>query len=203
MRIIFLLLVVGLKSFAATDDFTVYINTAADKNLNMNSRWQALIKAASYAGASQLDQIKNFSKSDEWYMRNATLVALAKVNPQAAQVEAKKLIQDKALVVRSAAVEVIAKDLTPDHKDLLVAELNQPYNFHKKSSLWIRKQIVETISATAGASDRSFFVKNLFDSDKEVAEVSARALERITGERVNDIKFVEKWKTIVKEKNWL
>lgn len=203
MRMMFLLLVIGVKSFAATDDFTVYINTAADKNLNMNSRWQALIKAASYAGTNQLDQIKNFSKSDEWYMRNATLVALAKVNPQAAQVEAKKLIQDKALVVRSAAVEVIAKDLTQDHKDLLVSELNQPYNFHKKSSLWIRKQIVETLSVRAGASDRSFFVKNLFDSDREVAEVSARALERITGERVNDIKFVDKWKSIAKEKNWL
>ncbi|MBY0554942.1 hypothetical protein K2P97_10470 [bacterium] len=203
MRILFLLLILSIKSFAATDDFTVYINTAADKKLNMNSRWQALIRAASYAGADQVEQIKNFSKSEEWYMRNASLVALAKVSPQAAQIEAKKLIQDKALVVRSAAVDVIAKDLTSDHKDLLASELNQPYNFHKKSSLWIRKKIIETISASAGASDRSFFVKNLFDSDKEVAELSARALEKITGEKVNDAKFVEKWRSIVKEKNWL
>jgi hypothetical protein len=122
---------------------------------------------------------------------------------QVALEEARKLLQDKALVVRSAAVDVMAENLIEQDKQLLIQELNKPYNFNKKSSLWIRKQIVEKISAIAGQADRSFFAKNLFDSDKEVAEVSARALEKITGRQVDDVKFVEKWKSIAKENNWL
>jgi hypothetical protein len=203
MRTLFLVLIVSLNCLAAKDDFSTYITFASDKKLDMNSRWQALIKAAGSASGDQVDEIKKFSSSEEWYMRNASLVALAKINRAAAMVEAKKLIQDKALVVRSAAVDVVAKDLTQDNKDLLLAEFNQPYNFHKKSSLWIRKQIVESISATAGVSDRGFFAKNLFDSDREVAELSARALEKISGESMSGTRSVEKWQSIAKDKNWL
>jgi hypothetical protein len=203
MRTLFLVLIVSLNCGAAKDDFSTYINFATDKKLDMSSRWQALIKAAEAASGDQVDEIKKFSSSTEWYMRNASLVALARINPTAALVEAKKLIQDKALVVRSAAVDVVAKDLTQDSKDLLLAEFNQPYNFHKKSSLWIRKQIVESISANAGSSDLGFFAKNLFDSDREVAELSARALDKISGESRSEARSVKKWQSIAKEKNWL
>jgi HEAT repeat protein len=203
MRILFLVLILCLNCKAAKDDFSNYINLASDKKLDMNSRWQALIKAAELASLEQVDEIKKFSSNEEWYMRNASLVALSKINRAAAMAEAKKLIQDKALVVRSAAVEVVAKDLTQDNKELLLAEFNQPYNFHKKSSLWIRKQIVESISAVASASDRRFFAKNLFDSDREVAEISARALEKISGESINETRSLKKWQSIAKDKNWL
>jgi hypothetical protein len=203
MRTLFLVLIVSLNCGAAKDDFSSYINFATDKKLDMSSRWQALIKAAEAASGDQVDEIKKFSSSTEWYMRNASLVALAKINPTAALVEAKKLIQDKALVVRSAAVDVMAKDLTQDSKDILLTEFNQPYNFHKKSSLWIRKQIVESIAANAGISDRGFFAKNLFDSDREVAELSARALDKISGENLSEVRSVKKWQSIAKDKNWL
>jgi HEAT repeat protein len=194
---------IGSASYAAVDEFTGYINSAADTNQTMNVRWKALLMAAGLATNQQIDSIKIFTQKEEWYMRNAALVALKKVDFQVALEEARKLLQDKALVVRSAAVDVMAENLIEQDKQLLIQELNKPYNFNKKSSLWIRKQIVEKISAIAGQADRSFFAKNLFDSDKEVAEVSARALEKITGRQVDDVKFVEKWKSIAKENNWL
>lgn len=203
MRLFILTLMVSIQALAAVDEFSQYIQSAADNTQSMKVRWQALLTAASVAKADQIDAIKSFAKHDEWYMRNATLIALKKVSMAAAIDEARNLLKDRALVVRSAAVDIMAEDLTEDNKQLLIGELNKPYNFNKKSSLWIRKQIIEKITAIAQQKDKAFFARNLFDSDKEVAELSAHALEKITGRQVTDAKFVEKWQGIVKDNNWL
>lgn len=206
MRKLFLCLFFASQAHAAVDDFTININSAANSKLGMNSRWVALIKAAKLASIDQfeqLDQIRKFSESKEWYMRNATLVALSKINHVAAMAEAKKLLYDKSLVVRSAAVEIIATQLSEENKNILVAEMSKAYNFHKSSSLWIRKQIVEKLSIAASLADRDFFVKGLFDSDKEIARMSAKILSEITGEQIEGSGLVEKWQVLVKQNNWL
>lgn len=203
MRFVLLFLFCTTQAYAAADEFSVYIESASNNKLGMNSRWSALIKAAQYANADQqFDQIRKFSSNKDWYMRNASLVALHKVNAVLAMTEAKKLLQDKALVVRSAAVEILATNLNDENKTILVQELGKHYNFNKKSSLWIRKQIVEKLALSAGVNDRHFFVKNLFDSDKEIAHLSAKTLSKITGLHVEGSKLVEKWQSIAKKNNW-
>lgn len=203
MRFVFVFLFYATQSYAVSDEFSVYMNIASSNKNGMNSRWNALIKAAQFASETQLNQIQKFSESKEWYMRNASLIALSKVNLGMAMVEAKKLMQDKALVVRSAAVEILAMNLNEENKSILAVELNKPYNFNKNSSLWIRRQIIEKFSLSAGSPDRKFFVKSLFDSDNEIAQLSAVALAKITGQQVEGKKLVEKWQSIVKQNNWL
>ncbi|MEK6629005.1 MAG: hypothetical protein AABY53_10295 [Bdellovibrionota bacterium] len=206
MRFTLFLLIFSLKSFAVENKFSTYIDMASNNKLGMNSRWSSLVNAAGIAAdgsdEDQLKQIKNFVNSKEWYLRNAAMIALSKINPLEAMIEAKKLLRDKALVVRSAAVEIISQNLTDEHKKLLIAELSKPYNFHKKNSLWIRKQIIEKLSTTAEMKDREVFAKSLFDQDKEISHISAKALERITGMQINETGFIRKWKIIVKENNW-
>lgn len=197
----------GLQCWAGTTGFSYYIDRASNNKLDMNARWRALIKAGDLTNVGvtpkQINQIKFFSSDKDWYMRNASLIALAKINSVEASVEAKKLLNDKSLVVRSAAVDILAKSLTAEHKKILAEEFNKPYNFHKKSSLWIRKQIIEKLIVFADIKDRHFFVNSLFDSDVEIAQLSAKALEKITGQQVGDIKSIEKWQSIVKKNNWL
>lgn len=202
MRIL-LVLLFSVQTFASVDEFSSYIDSASNHKLGMNLRWAALIKAAEHSSPDQLNQIQNFSSNKIWYMRNASLVALNKINPVAAVAEARKLIRDKALVVRSAAVEILAANLNEENKALLAEELNKPYNFNKKSSLWIRMQIVEKISQSAGIIDRHFFVKNLFDSDKNIARLSAKTLSKITGQQIDGSKQIEKWQLLAKQNNWL
>ncbi|AGH96001.1 hypothetical protein [Pseudobdellovibrio exovorus] len=204
MRQMIVVLLLGLYAGAAhTANFQTYINSAGNKQLNMNERWSSLVKAAEVATAGQLGQIKEFSDHSEWFMRNAALVALKKINQQEARQEARKLIKDKALVVRSAAVDILAEDLVAsDDRRLLMEELNQDYNFNKKSSLWIRQQILEKLSDTATASDRQFFAKTLFDADKNLAELSARTLAKIDGQG-SETKSLQQWQKLVKERNWL
>ncbi len=209
MKFLFLSLVFVVQVHAARDDFSANINSAENEKLGMSSRWSALIKAAKVAKLEQVDhpekleQIRKFSESKEWYMRNASLVALNKISPLIAMREAKKLIYDKSLVVRSAAVEIISTNLSEENKTILASEMTKAYNFHKTSSLWIRKQIVEKMSLAASLSDRDFFIKGLFDSDSEIAHMSARILSKITGETIQGTRVVEKWQALVKQNKWL
>lgn len=198
-----LLIFTSLQCGAEPSALNKYLQMASDQNISMSKRWGALLKAAESADTSHVAQIRKFISSQEWYMRNAALIALAKISPEVAKEEAKKLLFDKALVVRSAAVDVIAKNLTPDSKKILETEINKSYNFHKKSSLWIRKQIMQKLSASAEKNDRDFFVKILFDTDEEISLISTQALQKITGHVVEGPNVIEKWKLFVKEKQWL
>ena len=209
MRFILISLFFVVQGYADVDEFTTNINSAANNKLGMSSRWGALIKAAKVASVDhhehpkQLDQIRKFSDSKEWFMRNASLVALSKISPEVAMTEAKKLLYDKSLVVRSAAVEIISTNLSKENKTILASEMTKTYNFHKTSSLWIRKQIVEKMSLAASLSDRDFFIKRLFDTDSEIAHMSARILTKITGETIEGSRVVEKWQALVKQNKWL
>lgn len=203
MKLFLILLFLSLKSFSTENNFASQIRLASDKTQSMTQRWNSLVKAADLANVEQINVIKDFSKSSEWYMRNASLVALAKVNLPEAQKQAKLLMHDPALVVRSAAVDVLAMELNEENKNLLFNELSKPYNFNKKNSLWIRKQIIEKFFNVAASADKSYFIKSLFDTDKEVALLSAKALEKITGKNVGSENFLEKWKALVREKSGL
>jgi HEAT repeat protein len=197
-----LLVLIGIKTFAAVEGFGDFIKMAGNDKIDMNTRWSALMRAAAVAEGSEIDKIREFTSSKEWYLRNAALVALNKVDPELAQAEAVKLLTDKALVVRSAAVEIVSHNLSDKNKYILIGEMDKGYNFNRASSLWIRKQILEKIALTATEKDQQLFVKNLFDSDKKISELSANTLERITGKKMDRKKFVQNWREYAKHENW-
>jgi HEAT repeat protein len=198
---IVLLMFVSFKTGASVEGFKDYIQMAQNESLDMNSRWSALMKSATVAEGSDIDAIRRFSESKEWYLRNASLVALNKVDPQMAEVEALKLLSDKALVVRSAAVEIVSRHLTLKNKSILVGEMDKGYNFNRSSSLWIRKQILEKLADVATESDQPLFVKSLFDNDKKISELAANTLERITGKKLDRKRFVQNWRAYAKQEN--
>lgn len=198
-------MVIGFSGsvFAAKEGFQEQIAKASNRKLSMSQRWAALLQATDLAQGNQLDEIKKFSQHSEWFLRNATLVALNKVDHSAAIATAKELISDKALVVRSAAVEILAQRMSTENKAILIKELDKNYNFHKKSSLWIRPQILGKVAEVAVQDDRNLFAQHLFDTDQQVSEVCARALEKLTGEKLGNKRFVENWREFVKVKKWL
>jgi HEAT repeat protein len=185
------------------EDYSSQIRIAKDKQLPMSARWKALTKAAELARYEQISEIKSFAKSKEWFMRNATLVALEKINVNHAMEEAQMLLKDKALVVRSAAVDVIASRYTISNRDMLAKELVQPYNFKKKQSLWIRPKIFNIIAAKATIEDRNFLTRYLFDTDEQIVKSAAASLERITDVHFDEKDQIKNWQSYVKKKGWL
>lgn len=184
-------------------DFSSQIKIAQDGKSPMSARWKALIEAAEMANYSQIEEIKAFAKSKDWYMRNAALVALEKINVNHAMDEAQVLLKDKALVVRSAAVDILAKRFTRENRNLMAIELSKPYNFSGKQSLWIRPKIFNLIASKAAIEDRGFYAKYLFDSDEKIAQTAASTLEKITDVSFQGKNRVNDWRQYAKKSNWL
>ena len=185
-------------------DFSALIKAAHNTSLTQTERWQSLVQAGAIAELDQIDQVIEFSKSSEWFMRNAALVTLEKIKGGDDAIEqAKILIKDKALVVRSAAVSTLSKKNTLEIKQLFAAELAKPYNFSGRQSLWIRPQLMQKIAQLASEDDRQFMARYLFDSDQKVAALSVEALEKISSVHFEPKNSIQLWQQYVKKSNWL
>lgn len=185
--------------------FITEYNIAKNEALPMSQRWAALQKASLLAQGDEFAKVIAFGDSKDWFMRNASLVALDKSGSDVVYDQAKKLITDNALVVRSAAADILMRLNNDAVKKIFSAELEKKYNFNGKSSLWIRKQMMNHLVKNATASERDFYVRYLYDQDLEIAALSTQALESITQIRFvaqNKIDLVNQWKKAAQQQKW-
>lgn len=186
----------------ADQNFATQIARAKNQSLPMSQRWDALIKSAEEADGTQIKQVLEFAKSKDWYMRNALLVALDKMGTDLVYDKAKILVSDKALVVRSAAVDILTRLESQEIRDLLARELNRSYNFVGKKSLWIRAQIMKNLVKKPYQSEKEYFAKLLFDNDTEISGMSMQALEKISQVHFEGENALSSWKKFVKDQKW-
>ncbi|WP_374074214.1 HEAT repeat domain-containing protein [Bdellovibrio bacteriovorus] len=181
-----------------------FISVAFDEAKPMSLRWRALMAAAESRGDKATPDLLKAGAHKHWYMRNAALVALSEVNPSQGEKLAQKLLKDKALVVRSAAVGVLEKSSSAEVRDLLWEELNQGYNFKNAQSLWIRHQIVEVLAKKPLDRETKIFAQLLSDKDDRVQLPAIRGLEKLTGVKLGEGRMAQSalvgmWKDYVKK----
>jgi HEAT repeat protein len=168
---------------------TVYeplMEIALNKSLPMNLRWRALTSAAMLRKDKSVPDLVKASQSSDWFMRNASLVGLVEFAPDQAVRVARNLVKDKALVVRSAAVDVLAKHGENAERDLLWAELKAAYNKRGNQSLWIRGQIVSELAKKPSLGEMNRFSGLLADRDEPVQKAAIGGLEKITGMKMGE-----------------
>ncbi len=165
----------------------------------MQTRWKALTLAAQLNPQRALPELEKQLKSPQWFMRNAALIAMQTQAPKLAQKAALELIKDKALVVRSAAVEVLSPDLDSAARDLLWDEMEAKYNFRKEQSLWIREQILAKLAQFPQSREASFFYKALREKNSKIHAPAILALENLNQKKLGKVGF----KTAQKRELWL
>lgn len=210
MKLFLGLMFFSISALAAIQDsastvFSTEYAKARNEALPMGQRWKALQKASEVATGEEFSKIVAFGNSRDWFMRNASLVALDKAGNDMVYDQAKKLIQDKALVVRSASVDILARLKNNSMKKIFSQELEKKYNFNGQSSLWIRKQMMSYLVRNPEKSEKDFFLKYLYDKDIEVAALSTQALEKITDIRLtgkNQTDLVQQWKKVAQNQKW-
>lgn len=155
-----------------------------DRKAEMEDRWRAVTAAARIGGRDSLPELSRAVRSEEWFMRNAALVAASNVDRGQALSWARQLMNDKALVVRAAAVEVIKNQRDMSSSTLLWEKLHAKENFRGNQSLFIRRQIVEALASLEGAGKEAKFVALLNDKDEALHAPAISALERMTGNKL-------------------
>lgn len=175
------------------------LQMAANPKKNLGVRWKSLTLAAHLKKQAAVKDVSPYLTAREWYMRNAALIALTEVSQSESQKAALQLLDDKALVVRSAAVDALGTDLTAEMRDRLWEELSAGYNFRKKESLWVRSQIAQKLALSPEKEEASRFVDLLKEKDSRMYAPCIAALEKITGET----KGTEKASADERRKLWL
>lgn len=151
-----------------------------DDSQGMEARWRAVTALGLLGGQNSKPELEQALRHKVWYMRNAGLVAMTNVDKGAAANWAKRLLSDKALVVRAAAVDTLGSLDAKSASPLLWQKLNAPENFKGKQSLFIRRRIVETLARLERQGQEAKFIAVLGDRDESLHLPAIRALERIT-----------------------
>jgi HEAT repeat protein len=175
---------------AGSKFYSHFSGVAFDAKQAMPTRWQAIMAMGETRHKNAVKDLQKASEQSEWFMRNAALVAMQENYPSEAQKLALNLLKDKALVVRSAAVDTLRRNATPEVRDILWEELNQGYNYKKKRSLWIRAQIVEVLAQAPSQREMRLFADLLSDKDQRLQIPAIAGLEKITGQRLGGGKTV-------------
>ncbi len=160
---------------------------AFDDKQPMPIRWKALTLGSLAQGSASKESLYKALKSDAWFMRNAALLAMQRIFPLESAKSAQQLLDDKALVVRSAAVKTLANRLDADGREILWGELDKPYNFKNKESLWIRAQILEALAKTPDKRELPIFARSLRDKDTRLHYFSVVALEKISNKKLGSL----------------
>ncbi len=150
----------------------------------MNVRWKALTLATYIGKEKALPLLEKSLTASEWFMRNAALISYKTYFPEKSQAAAQKLLKDKALVVRSAAVDAMGTDLDSKARDLLWEEMDASYNYRGKQSLWIRDQILSTLAAAPLSKELPLFVKALKSTEPKMQARAIVALEKLSQKKI-------------------
>jgi hypothetical protein len=172
---------------------------AFDREQALSIRWKALVLAAKIGGSSMSAEVRESSRSSEWYMRSASLTAAAQISVTEALSLARKLVNDKALVVRSAAVDILGESEVLKDREILWKVIEDTKNKRKGQSLWIRTQALNWLIKQPSRKDIPNFIRILKEDDSEMNLLSVMGLEKIS-----DFKFGSDTESISdKKQRWL
>ncbi len=144
---------------------------------SLNQRW------AEIQELGQKDLEKALS-AQEWYVRNAALVAIKSAPEPVVRKWSEKLLFDKALVVRTQAIKNLI-DLESDKSaEPIFKALNDPLNFRGTYSLWIRPYLAQALAAHPPKNWKNVYQKMLVDPDDKVQAWAILGLEKKSGLRL-------------------
>jgi hypothetical protein len=164
------------------EDFRTEIKEIAyDSERSLQTRWKALVLSAELKPELADLEMRKAATQSEWFMRNAALVGLRVTQPREARELALKLLSDKALIVRSAALATLDGVLNTKEREALWTELRQDRNFRKGQSLWLRSQILSRLAEKPEKSEARKFVAALKEKDQALHVAAIQGLEKLAG----------------------
>lgn len=180
-----------------------FVQLAFDDKTSMKMRWKALMAAAQIRKEKSTVDLVKASTDPQWFMRSAAMTALAEYNPTESERVAKNLLKDKALVVRSAAVDILSQRSSPEIRDLFWEELHQKYNFKNKQSLWIRPQMLTALAQKPKDQETGLFSRMLKEPELKMQLIAIQGLQKLTGMKLGDdhtspVALVQLWQNYYK-----
>ncbi len=125
-----------------------------DRGASVSLRWKDSQAWMTRQSSVNLQWSQEVIQNGDWILKSSLIGKVCKIKSNEAQEVLLQLLSDKALVVRSAAVDCLAQRMNPFVRESLWSAFQDPINKRGQQSLWIREQILEIFLAQPTASDR-------------------------------------------------
>lgn len=159
--------------------YPVLIEKAFDEKASLDLRWKSLTLAAAIRKQNSEPDMLRAANHKAWFMRNAALLAIQSYSQKSAEQVALRLLDDNALVVRSAAVSVLTKSSDAQVRNRLWAEFHHQKNVRNKQNLWIKEQILKHLSESPQPQELSIFKKLAAGEDTKFKKLAANSLKNL------------------------
>ncbi len=146
-----------------------------------DERWQGFLKWAEAKRDPETMEILAIKHKD-WLIRNAALVVTQTRSFEKGKLLAVKMLADKALIVRMAAVEVLKESVNDrEVRDNLWDALYATTNYHKGQSLPIRPMILGLLSEVPNSTETERFRSLAEERDPKIKIMANLAVQKISG----------------------
>lgn len=152
------------------------------KDSKIDSRWRATMALGRIGGRYSLPELERASRASVWELRSASLIAVSRIDRATASKWSRRLLQDKALLVRLTAVETLESVGDRTAIPALWAQLESRQNFKGSRSLFIRRRIVEALTKLESPQATARFARLLEEEDPQIHRSAISALEKLTGQ---------------------
>lgn len=192
---------VRVREFAKIQDkaYVFLARTAFDKTATLLDRWRAVTTMGRLDPLRFRPELDKALASSDWFMRNAALIALQTDERTRAVAWSTRMLEDKALVVRTQAVRNLIELNARESEPILWQEIGSKRNFRGKESLWIRTHIAEALARFSMEGRTRNFQKLLLDNDERLHKWAIMGLENSTGMKLT----AGKEPTEIRRQKWL
>ena len=177
--------------------------TAFEKTESLQARWRSITTMGRLDAIGYRAQIDRALVSPEWFMRNAALIALLADERTRAVSWSVRMLEDRALVVRTQAVRNLIGLNAAEAEPMLWKQIGDRRNYKGEESLWIRGHIAEALArltlTNQGSSRTREFQRLLMDPDERLHRWAILGLENSTGYKLSD----RKEPTEIQRQKWL
>lgn len=175
---------------------------ASNPALEERSRYIALMGAAKLANQpAKIRKLQNSLESlhrdPSWVLRSASLQVIQGLTPQSQnqtlRTLALKSLKDKALVIRSQAVDVVAQFQSPESTDALIDAALAKENHPGGKALWVPQKALKAITLLPPnlKSTRAWQLTPLLaqKQDQELSTLALSALESLLPQEASQIRL--------------
>lgn len=150
-----------------------------DVSASWQSRWIAAMALGRLGEAKAWKTLKAGLKDPLFLIRMASVQALGNTKDPSVAPIVRKVLNDKAMVVRSVVVDTLARLRDTHSVEALMEELHLERNFHRGQSLWIREKILEALGLIGDERAVPTLLSVLNEKEGKIRIQACKALERI------------------------
>ncbi|MGE4105968.1 MAG: HEAT repeat domain-containing protein [Bacteriovoracia bacterium] len=158
------------------------IKISSDQKQDDTHRYIALMAAARLGGDGAAPLIEPFLTDRLWMLRTAAIRTLSGLSRN--REVSKKIVQalrDKALVVRSEAVQAVERIYPKGDREAIAAlmeTVRDSSNYHRGKAQWVPQKAVEALVRLADGKQNQQIARSLMDSLGQVKGLKDPALEK-------------------------